>query len=258
MNKRAVNTQYIFILYFLILFISTEAVAWGVPDIVKKAQETLNGTQNKSDDNSTEKKKEFSVAKDATIGAAFCGGLFKILGKADDDVVKAALACGAANAAVTVLAKQGKDKYAKQYSQITSDMASSEKEINLLEGETRSNNQKVNTYQSQVNNLILKEKDDERFIHESAGLREKLDKQLLTNKSARSKAAAKLEILDKQIAELDVIINDSPDIDSLQATKITLVQQKGRLTTSVKQANGMNDELLAQKSKLDNEVIKRS
>ena len=35
-------------------------------------------------------------------------------------------------------------------------------------------------------------------------------------------------------------------------------EQKKRLTESVKQANGMNNELLAQKTKLDEEVIRRS
>jgi len=254
MNQRITNTLYYFI--FLTLFLSSEVIAFGLPDIIKQAQETLTGTKEPPKDE--QEQKAFSVTKDATIGAVFCGGLFKILGKKDDAVVKAALACGAANAAVTVLANQGKDKYAKQYSQITADIASSEKEIKSLEDETRSNKEKVYSYQSQAENLIAQEKDDKQFIKKSAGMRDKLDKQIRKNKSAKSKAEAKLEILDQQIAELDIIIKDSPDIESLQATKTTLAQQKNRLAQSVKQANGMNDELVAQKSKLDDEIIKRS
>lgn len=259
MNNLTVSAQNYFIFVVLALCISSETMALNWRDMVPdELEQHIPDTKSSTENKPEQEQKDFSVAEDAAIGAAVCGGLFKILGKENSSAVKAALACGAANAAVTVLANQGKEEYAGQYSQITEDMAASEKEINKLEKETQSNNKKVNSYQTKVDKLIAKEKNDEKFIHKSGDLREDLDKQIRINKTAKSKAEAKLEILDKQVADLDVIIKDSPDIEHLKITKVALVDQKKRLTDSVKQANGMNDELLAQKTKLDEEVIRRS
>ncbi|MBL4661288.1 MAG: hypothetical protein JKY19_13100 [Alcanivoracaceae bacterium] len=259
MNNRTVRTPNCFIFIVLALCISSEAMAINWRDMVpEELEQHIPGTKSPAKDKPEQEQKEFSVVEDAAIGAAVCGGLFKIFGKENSSAVKAALACGAANAAVTVLANQGKDEYAEQYSQITEDMATSEKEINKLEKETQSNGKKVNSYQTKVDKLIAKEKNDEKFIRKSGDLREDLDKQIRINKTAKSKAEAKLEILDKQVVDLDVIIKDSPDIEHLKTTKVALLDQKKRLTESVKQANGMNNELLAQKTKLDEEVIRRS
>lgn len=241
----------------LLLGVSGAATAgWDVKGLLDKAKETVTGT--KKEEAVPEEQKEFSVAKDATTGAVICGGLAKLLGKGNDTAVKAAVACGAANAAVTILANRGKSEYAEQYQQITDDMAASEKEIESLEKETRENNKKVDDYQSEVKKLIAREKDDKKFIAKAGDLREEMDNQIRSNKKAKSKAQAKLEILDKQVADLDVIIKDSPDVEDLKKTRLALLDQKDRLTESVKQANGMNKELLAQTSELDNEIIKRS
>jgi len=245
----------------LVSFSTQQAAAWGLKDVLEKAKETVESTTKKGKEEKSEaepKSEEFSVAKDATEGAVVCGGLAKLLGKGDSTAVKAAVACGAANAAITVLANQGKKEYADQYTQITNDMVESEKEVAALEKEAKANNKKVDSYQSKVKALIAREKDDKKFIAKAGTLREDIDAQIRTNKRAKSKAEAKLEVLGKQVADLDVIIKDSPDIEDLKTTRVALLDQKSRLTDSVKQANGMNEELLAQTSLLDSSIIERS
>ncbi len=243
----------------LVFGVTEHAAAIDFKGMLEKAKDAVEAIPKKKESTEPEpESSEFSVLGDAAKGAVACGGLAKVLGKKNDTAVKAAVACGAANAAITVLANKGKKEYADQYTQITNDMAESEQEIASLEKETKENDKKVDAYQSKVKKLIAREKDDKRFIAKAGSLREDMDKQIRTNKKAKSKAEAKIEILDNQIADLDVIIKDSPDIEGLKNTRIALLDQKSRLTGSVKQANGMNDELLAQTSLLDNAIIERS
>lgn len=268
MNKLTGNLVGSLLLSISVLVFSTQALAWSMKDTWEKTKETVGttvektqkaaGLDKKKPEETTSEEKEFSVAEDAAKGAIVCGGLAKLLGKGNGTVAKAAVACGAANAAVTVLANQGKKEYSDKYAQINNEMAASEKEINQLEKETVSNNKKAVSYQSEVDSLVAKEKDDKKFLSKAGDLRQELDGQLKNNKMAKSKAEAKLEILNKQVADMDEIIKDSPDIESLKTTKTALLSQKKRLTESVKQANGINDALLAQKTKLDSEIIKRS
>lgn len=268
MNKLKGNLVSSLLLSISVLVFSTQALAWSMKDTWEKTKETVGttvektqkaaGLDKKKPEETTSEEKEFSVAEDAAKGAIVCGGLAKLLGKGNGTVAKAAVACGAANAAVTVLANEGKKEYSDKYAQINNEMAASEKEINQLEKETVSNNKKAVSYQSEVDSLVAKEKDDKKFLSKAGDLRQELDGQLKNNKMAKSKAEAKLEILNKQVADMDEIIKDSPDIESLKTTKTALLSQKKRLTESVKQANGLNDALLAQKTKLDSEIIKRS
>ncbi len=233
------------------------ASAFGLKDVLNKAKDVIPGNAADNPEQASDEE-EFNVIEDATKGAIVCGGLAKIFGKKNSTATKAAIACGAANAAISMLANQGKAEYAEEYRQITEDMVASEKEIAQLEKETKANDKKVASYQSKVKKLIAREKDDKRFIAKAGNLREDMDKQIRSNKKARSTAEAKLEILDQQVADLDVIIDDSPDIEDLKKTRVALLDQKSRLTESVRQANGMNDELVAETSKLDGEIIKRS
>jgi hypothetical protein len=267
MDKNAVSLSGWFLLFVLVFTATEPAAAWGLKDVLDKAKETVEATantvteavtNNKQEDKVEAENKEFSVAKDAAEGAVLCGGLAHLLDKSKSTVTKAAVACGAANAAITVLANQGKKEYAEQYTRITNDMVESEQEIASLEKETKANDIKVDAYQSKVKQLIAGEKDDKAFIAKANDLREELDAQVRANKKARSKAEAKVAVLDQQVADLDTIIKDSPDIDDLSKTRVALLEQKSRLTDSVKQANGMNDELLAQTSLLDSAIIERS
>lgn len=268
MNKLTGSLIICFLLSVSAMVFSTETMAWGIKDTWEKTKETVGttvektqkavGLDKKQSEETTSEQKDYSVAEDAAKGAIVCGGLAKIFGKGNATVAKAAVACGAANAAVTVLANQGKKEYSDKYADINNDIAASEKEIRELEKETTANSKKVISSKSEVNRLVTKEKNDKKFLSKAGDLRQELDGQLRNNKMAKSKAEAKLEILDKQVADMDEIIKDSPDIESLKTTKTVLLGQKKRLTESVKQANGVNDVLLAQKSKLDNEIIKRS
>jgi len=268
MNKLTGNLVGSLLLSISVLVFSTQTLAWSMKDTwektkdiagstVEKTQEAV-GLDKKQPEETTSEEKEFSVAEDAAKGAIVCGGLAKLLGKGNGTVAKAAVACGAANAAVTVLANQGKKEYSDKYAAINNDIAATEKEIQALEKETTSNNKKAVSYKNEVDKLVAKEKDDKKFLSKAGGLRQELDGQLRNNKMAKSKAEAKLEILNKQVADMDEIIKDSPDIESLKTTKTALLSQKKRLTESVKQSNGVNDALLAQKAKLDSEIIKRS
>ena len=269
MSKLTGNIISSVLLSVLVMGFSIESMAWSLQDTWDKTKDVVGETVEKTKEsvgldkplggnNTASEQKDFSVAEDAAIGAVACGGLAKVLGKENGTVAKAAVACGAANAAVTVLANQGKKEYSEKYTQINNDIATSETEILELEKETATNNQKVSSYQREVDRLVTKEKDDKTFLGKAADLRRELDDQIRTNKMAKSKAEAKLEILDKQVDDMDEIIKDSPDIESLKTTKTALLDQKKRLTDSVKRANGVNDTLLAQKSKLDSEIIKRS
>lgn len=268
MNKLRGNLVGSLLLSISVLVFSTEILAWSMKDTWEKTKETVGttvdktqkavGLDKKESEETTSEQKDYSVAEDAAKGAIVCGGLAKVFGKGNATVAKAAVACGAANAAVTVLANQGKKEYSDKYADINNDIAATEKEIQALEKETTVNNKKAVSYKSEVDKLVSKEKDDKKFLSKASDLRQELDGQLRSNKMAKSKAEAKLEILDKQVVDMDEIIKDSPDIDSLKTTKTALLSQKKRLTESVKQANGVNDALLAQKTKLDSEIIKRS
>ena len=263
MNKLTGNLIGSLLLSVSVMGFSIESMAWSLQDTWDKTKDVVGETVEKTKetvglDNSQSEQKDFSVVEDAAKGAVVCGGLAKVLGKENGTVAKAAVACGAANAAVTVLANQGKKEYSDKYAQINNDIASSETEILELEKDSATNNKKVASYQREVDRLVAKEKDDKTFLGKAGDLRQELDEQIRMNKMAKSKAEAKLEILDKQVDDMDEIIKDSPDLESLKTTKIALLDQKKRLTDSVKQANGVNDTLLAQKSKLDSEIIKRS
>lgn len=268
MNKLTGNLIASLLLSTSILVFPIESMAWNLKDTWEKTKEKVDSTVEKTQkavgldkkqaEETNSEQKDFSVAEDAAKGAIVCGGLAKVFGKGNETVAKAAVACGAANAAVTVLANQGKKEYSDKYAQINNDMAASEKEINQLEKETATNNKKAASYQSEVDRLVAKEKDDKKFLGKAGSLRKELDDQLRGNKMAKSKAEAKLEILNTQVADMDEIIKDSPDIESLKTTKTALLNQKKRLNESVKQANGVNEALLAQKAKLDSEIIKRS
>lgn len=231
------------------------ALEKGIKDAASKVSKS---TQNEEESEEESDEKQHSVAKDATAGAVVCGGLAKLFGKDSGTVTKAAIACGAANAAVTVLANQGKKEYSARYQEITKDISSSEKEIAELQKQTASNEKTVAKYQKKVDDLISREKSDKKFLSKAGSIRKEIDKKIRDNKAAKSKAEAKLEILDKQVADLDLIIKDSPDIEALKETKVALINQKYRLTESIKQSNGINENLVAQTSRLDEEIISRS
>ena len=198
------------------------------------------------------------VVQDGMRGAAICGSIFSVFGAEASTVSYAAAACGVANAGVTALAQEGRKDYAEKYEQINKDMAEAEGEIAALESATDSNYAKVDDYDAEVEQLIADEKDNRKFIKKAAVLREELDDQMRANRRARSLAEAKLSVLEEDVAALDEMIAEFPDMEELKQTRTALIDQKGRLIESIQQSNGMNDQLASGKNKLDEQTIERS
>jgi len=199
-----------------------------------------------------------SVVGDVFKGAALCGGITAVTGGSTKNIAIAGAACGAINGTVTALGNRGKKKYAQDYKRISEEMAVTQKEITALEKSEVKNLKKTNQLQKNVEKLVAKEKDDKKFIVQAKGLRKDLDQQMSKVKQSSATADAKIEIIDQQIADMDVIIKDSPDLEDLQNTRIALVAQRTKLVDQVKSANGMNQNLIAQKSHLDDEIIERT
>ena len=198
-----------------------------------------------------------NVLQDGVNAAVLCGGIAAVTGGSKENIAISSVGCGAINATITHLGNKGKKKYAEDYQRITDEMVETQNQLTALESQEAQNHATVSNIQKDINQLIAKEKDDKKFIAEAKVLRKDLDKQMRTVKVASTSADARIQIVDQQIADLDVIIADSPELDDLQNTKTALLAQRNTLVDRVKTANSMNDELVATKSQLDDEIIGR-
>ena len=204
---------------------------------------------------------EGDLASDMKGGAAVgagCAAATHLLGGDTTSVVVAGLACGAAKVGYEQLARSGKKEYAEDYKEITDEMEDTQSEIDDLESSIAKNEKESASHKKEISKLIKEEEESTKFLAKADDIRSDLDDQIRSNSTDRAKAEAKIEILDKQIADLDKIIEDSPDIEALAETRDALKKQKSELVAAVKQSNGVNEELVAQKARLDNEIIERS
>ena len=197
------------------------------------------------------------VAQDALNGAAVCSSISVLTGGSRENALWSGVACGAANATITVLGNKGKEKYAADYRRISEEMAVTQQEIDSLESQEADSRKSAARIEKDIKRLVAREKDDKKFITKAKVLRKELGQELSDVKQSTAKANAKIAIIDKQIADLDVIIADSPELEDLKTTRTALVAQKSKLIENVKGANSVNTALLAQKSNLDDEIIER-
>jgi hypothetical protein len=196
-----------------------------------------------------------SVVKTGVFSAAACGAL---AAAADKDVATWAVACGATGAILQGMSNRGKEKYAMRYYEIKDENERMEHEIEDIEGQTKQNEAKAASYQSQIDNLIRNEKDDKRFIAKAGELRGELNQQIKLNKDAKRKAEVKIAILDDQINDVEQILKEKPSEAEFKTTLASLKTRKSTLIDSVNTSNGVEKKLLAQKSQLDQQIIERS
>lgn len=226
-------------------------------NVVKKGIQAIPG--NKQEPTvETEEAAPDSVAADAASAAILCGGVAAATGGSKENIAISGAACGAINGTITMLGNRGKKKYAQDYKRISEEMAETQTQINSLEAQEATNLASASNLERDVGRLIQNEKNDKQFISEAKVLRKEMDQQMRDVKQSSATADAKIQIVDQQIADLDEIIKASPDLEDLQNTRTALVAQRGKLVENVKSANSMNENLIAQKSRLDDEIIERS
>lgn len=198
-----------------------------------------------------------SVAKDAATGAAVCGAVTAATGGDAKNIAIAGAACGAANAGLTMLGNRGKKKYAAEYREISDEQRSTEQKIAELEQNKRQAEAKAGELDQRAKQLVQAEKDDKQFLAEAQKLRKELDGEIAKVRGDTTTAQAKLAVIDDQIASLDRLIAESPDIEDYKKTHESLLAQKRTLNDQIKGANGISDTLVAQKEALDEEIIQR-
>ncbi len=226
--------------------------------VIKKGVEAIPGAKPKEEAPKTEEAAPDSVAADAASAAVLCGGVAAATGGSKENVAISAAACGAINGTITVLGNRGKKKYAQDYKRISDEMAETQTQLNSLEAQEATNLAKTSNIERDVERLIQNEKDDKKFIAEAKVLRKEMDQQMREVKQSSATADAKIQIVDQQLADLDEIIKASPDLEDRQNTRTALVAQRGKLVENVKSANSMNENLVAQKSQLDEQIIERT
>jgi DNA repair exonuclease SbcCD ATPase subunit len=198
-----------------------------------------------------------SVVKDAATGAAVCGGITAATGGDARNIAIAGAACGAANGAITVLGNRGKKRYAAEYREISDEQQATEQKIAELERSKRQAEKKASELDSRAKQLAQAEKDDKVFIAKAQKLRKELDGEIARVRGDTTTAQAKLAVIENQIASLDRLIKESPDIEDYKTTHQSLLAQKKTLNDQIKGSNGLSDTLVAQKEALDDEIIQR-
>ncbi len=189
------------------------------------------------------------------ISAAACATVAKYMKK---DVATWALVCGGSGAVLQGMANKGREEYAMRYYEIKDENERTENEINQLAKQMRTNEDKVKSYQSEVERLIAKEKNDKQFVAKATKLRAQLDEQARLNKGAKSKAELKIAILEDQINDVEQILAQKPNEEEFKMTLVTLEKRKATLVDAVNESNGIERDLFAQKSKLDEKIVERS
>ncbi len=175
-----------------------------------------------------------------------------------EDPATWALVCGASGAALQHLANSGREKYAMRYYEIKDENERTEHEIEQLEEQMRINEKKSKSCQLDIDRLIKKEKDDKQFVAKASKLREQLDEQAKLNKSAKRKAELKIAILKDQIKDVNEILAEKPNEKEFEMTLATLEKRKATLVEAVNKSNGIERDLLAKKTMLDEKIIENS
>lgn len=198
-----------------------------------------------------------SPLDDGASSAINCSALAMLVDADEKTLLKAAVLCGATQVVMSTLEAQGRDDYAKKYKKIEDEISLTEKKINQYKKQTKQNNKNSSSIKKQVAKLIKQEKDDKKFIIEANKLRPKLDKNIRENKIQNSNIKARLAIINDQIKDLDAMIASSQNLKQLKDTKNKLHKQKSQLIANVEKSNNINNKLLAEKTKLDQQIIKR-
>lgn len=198
-----------------------------------------------------------SVVKDAATGAAVCGGITAVTGGDAKNIAIAGAACGAANGAITMLGNRGKKRYAAEYREISDEQRATQQQIAELEESKRQAEKKAGELDQRAKRLAQAEQDDKVFIAKAQQLRKELDGEIAKVRGDTTTAQAKLAVIENQIASLDRLIKESPDIEDYRTTHQSLLAQKKTLNDQIKGANGLSDTLVAQKEALDDEIIQR-
>lgn len=189
------------------------------------------------------------------LAATACGGAAALM---KQDAVMWAMICGAGGVIMQDLSTEGKKDYAARYYEIKDENERTENEINQLAKQTQASNNRTKSYQSEIKGLIANEKNDKLFISKASKLRDQLDEDATKNKRERNKANVKIAILDSQIKDVNELVSNKPNEDEFRNTLASLKTKKSNLVDIINQSNGIERDLIAQKSTLDREIIERS
>ncbi len=188
----------------------------------------------------------------ALIGAGAGAVIGKMVGKDSKSTAIGAAIGTTVGAVVGEGMAQGRGKYAKKYYDVNTSIANTEKRVSELKRQEREIERSIRLRNAEIRELRQQVSKGKQVESIKRRFLEDLEVDVAKAESTRIQLRKDVKLVENELADIEVAMNSSSNIDELKRAKVELAAQRNDMLTTLTKLNGMRNELKTQRQAIGN------